>query len=95
MNLEDLLDSAVNIVFTGRLRMEHFDRKSPTGNGICWSISVECGELVSSLNRVSAMWKISDLTFSAFMVADVTMSFRSRRRERTDGLLISECYYKK
>ena len=52
MNLEDLLDSAVNVVFTGRLRMKHFDGESTTRNGICWRISIERGELVSSLNRV-------------------------------------------
>lgn len=86
MNLENLLDSAVNIVFTGGLRMKYFDRECTTGNGIRWGISIEPGELVSSLNSGPATWKILTLTFSAFMVADVTMSFRSRRRERTGGL---------
>jgi len=86
VNLEDLLDSAVNIVIAGGLRMKYFDRECTTGNSVRWGISVEPGELVSSLNKGSTAWKIATLTFSAFMVADVTMSFRSRRRERTGGL---------
>lgn len=55
MNLEDLLDSTVNIVFTGRLRMEYFDGKGATRNGIRWGISVERGKLVALLNKHLAM----------------------------------------
>lgn len=75
--------------------MEYFDGKGATGDGICRGISVEPGELVSSVSTSSTKSETQDLTFSAFMVADVTMSFKSRRRERTDGFLSTRCYYVK
>lgn len=59
MNLEDLLDSAVNVVFAWRLGMEYVDGEGTSGNGICWRDSVERGELVSLVDVVRSTRKIN------------------------------------
>ena len=82
MYLEHLLDGTVDVIFTRRFRVEHLHWERSSWNGESWSIAVELGELAhrSELNTEDGM---EQLTLSAFMVADVTISLRSRRRERT------------
>lgn len=62
--------------------MENFNRECTPRNGIRRSVAVEIGklmghELLNSINN-------NNRTFSAFIVAEVTMSLRSRRRDKTD-----------
>jgi hypothetical protein len=85
VDLEDLLDSAVYIVLTWRFAVEDLDRESPTRNGVGSGVTEEGRELCTSLDINGTRL---ELTFSAFMVADVTMSFKSLRRDRT-GQMIS------
>ena len=82
MNLQDLLDSAVHVVFAWRLRVECLDGECSTGNGEGWCIAEEFGKLVPSIRDESNGDRIW-ITFSAFIVAEVTINFRSRLRDKT------------
>jgi hypothetical protein len=45
MDLEDLLDSRVDVVFAWRFAMEDLDGERSTGDGKGRSVAVEVGEL--------------------------------------------------
>ena len=82
MDLQDLLDGAVDIVLARRLRVEDLDRESTTRDGEAWCIAIEVGELRCKISLDE--YGVSELhTFSAFIVAEVTMSLRSLRRVKT------------
>lgn len=81
MNLQNLLDGAVNVVFARRLAVVDLDRECSTGNGKSSGVSEETGKLLVSCRHE----KDIIYTFSAFMVADVTMTLRSRRLVRTEN----------
>jgi hypothetical protein len=88
VNLQYLFDSAIDIVFARRLAMEDLDREGPTRNGEIRRFAEEVGELdryALSVDRIEPSHHRL-LTFSAFMVADVTISLRSLRRVRTVGV---------
>ena len=53
MDLEDLLDGAVNIVLAGRLAVEDFDGERPAGDCEFWRAAVEVGKLGGGDGEVS------------------------------------------
>ena len=83
VDLKNLFHRAVYIVFARRFGMEGLDRKRPTGNGKTWCIPVECRKLPPSSEFLPDKIRRAR-TLSAFIVADVTISFKSRRRDRTE-----------
>ncbi len=83
MDLQDLLDGAIDVVFTRRFAVEDFDRECTPWDGKVRSVPKEPRELVYwAISWCSASGAFRR-TFSAFMVADVTMSLRSRRLVKT------------
>lgn len=81
VDLQHLLDGGIDIVFARRLAVEDFDGEGTTGDGKLSCTAKEARKLDSQL--VATITGASMRTFSAFMVADVTISLRSRRRVRT------------
>ena len=84
MNLQDLLDCTIHVVLAWRLGVKDLHRECTTGDGKAGSVAVELGELDkwALSGRFCAMGE-RFLTFSAFIVAEVTISFKSLRRDRT------------
>ena len=83
MDLKYLLHSAVDIIFTRGFGVENLDREGTSGNSKCWCIAVESRELCNVSTSLREKFGPC-FTFSAFMVAEVTMSLRSLRRDRTE-----------
>lgn len=88
MNLKSLFDRAVNVVLAGGFAEQDVDGERSTGNGEAGCIVVELGELRRRAREmisggIAGAEGAEGRTFSAFIVAEVTMSLRSRRRERT------------
>lgn len=88
MYLQDLFDCAVDIIFTRGFGVEYLDRKGATGNCEAWSSPIEVRELHTGEGESDRKDFKLYPTFSEFMVADVTISFRSLLRERTSISLI-------
>ena len=63
--------------------MECLNRKCATRDSEGRSIAEEFGELISRNERLEQGEGVC-VTFSAFIVADVTTSFRSRLRDKTE-----------
>lgn len=64
--------------------MENLNRERATWNSEARGIAVKCRELVMIVSVLPKNVNIHKrLTFSAFMVADVTMSFKSRLLDKT------------
>ncbi len=85
MDLQDLLDGAVDVVLARRLRVEGLDRERPPGDGERRRIPIERRELQEQGWQSVQLRRLHARTFSAFMVAEVTMSLRSLRRDRTSN----------
>ena len=85
MDLQDLLDCAVHVVLAWRLRVENLDRECTTGDSEARCVAVELGELINALSIcVPVSRKPQNVfTFSAFIVAEVTINFKSLRRDKT------------
>ena len=84
VDLQDLLDGTVDVVFAWRLAVEDFDGESPAGNRVGRGITKETRELQEKrIVRAVLATKIDEPTLSAFIVAEVTISLRSLRRVRT------------
>ena len=84
MNLQDLLDCTIHVVLAWRLGVEDLHRECTTGDGKAGSVAVELGELEKW--ALSGRFRVMGerfLTFSAFIVAEVTISFKSLRRDKT------------
>jgi hypothetical protein len=91
MDLQYLFDRAIDIVFTRRFRMKDLDGKGASGNCKDGGVPIKVGELrIMSSQHHPRTVSIMDLTFSAFIVAEVTMSLRSRRLVKTGfGILLA------
>ena len=64
--------------------MECLNGECATGDGEGRSIAEKFGELIPQNEKYKQRGRVC-VTFSAFIVADVTISFRSRLRDKTVG----------
>jgi hypothetical protein len=84
VNLESLLDSTVDVVLAGGLAEEDVDGERSSRDGEARCAIVELRELHERIVSIFEQGTREErLTFSAFIVAEVTMSLRSRRRDKT------------
>jgi hypothetical protein len=67
--------------------VECLDRECSTRDCEAGRTPIELGELRLCQLQCALKWN-SEQTFSAFMVADVTISFKSRRRESTVEVIL-------
>lgn len=63
--------------------MESLNGERATGDSEGRSIAKEFGELIPRNKKPEQQQERVGITFSAFIVADVTISFRSRLRDKT------------
>jgi hypothetical protein len=69
--------------------VEYLNGESTARNGKARSLAVEVGKLDGKkAEKRSIMENTITLTFSAFMVAEVTISFKSRRLDKTKELCV-------
>lgn len=83
MDLEGLLNGAVDVVFARSLAEKNVDGEGSTRDGVIRGIVKESRELSEAINPQKGWDLARRRTFSAFMVAEVTINFRSLRREST------------
>lgn len=90
MNLQSLFDSTIDIVLARSFAEQDIDGECSSGDGETRCVVVELGELPKFDECISVVRKPvrADpfqvrLTFSAFIVAEVTISLRSRRLDKT------------
>ena len=87
VDLQHLFDGTVDVVLTWRLGVEDLDRERPARDGERGRVAIEGRELNESVSITPGISRSISHTFSAFMVAEVTISFKSRLRDKTKALL--------
>ena len=89
MYLQDLLHGAIHIIFAWGLVMEYFHREGAPRNGESRRISVEVRELTGEYLAKFRIHIEVLQTLSAFIVAEVTISFKSLLRDKTSRKMLA------
>ena len=91
VDLERLLNRRIDVIFARGLAEEDVDGEGPAGDRKARRVVVEGRELRGGKKALAAGHDHGTsrklralLTLAAFIVADVTISFKSRRRDRTE-----------
>lgn len=83
MNLQDLLNRTIDVILARRFAVDDLDWEGTPGNSEAGGLTIEIRKLTNKRHQALSNIRSNKLTFSAFMVADVTINFRSRRLDNT------------